>query len=535
MGKEIKLLDCTLRDGGYVNDWNFGNGNMTCIFDRLNRAGVDIIEIGFLDDRQPSNINRSIQPDTQSLSKAYSKTGSGSAMVVAMIDYGTCSLEHIQEKTQTCIDGIRVIFKKENMHRAIDFGLDIMKKGYKLFLQMVSITSYSDEDVVEFTEHVNKIEPYAVSIVDTYGLMHEEQMFHYFNLLDKNLNKNIGIGYHSHNNFQLAYSNTLEMIKLESERMKIVDGTLYGMGKSAGNAPLELLAMYLNKNEKKEYDIDQILEAIDANIMPIYAEHYWGYSLQFYIAAENDCHPNYVKYLLEKKTLSVKDINTILSEIELDFKLKFNKKIIENLYLKYLIDSVNDVCYVDSLARELEGKNLLIIGPGKSIVDSREKVSRFIKECNPITIAVNFIPDGLKTDFIFISNSKRYPLTLTALGNTSAKTIATSNITPINTPFDYTIRFDSLITDSDEIWDNALVILLNLLLKIGVHSVSLAGFDGFTDNMTKNYADSNYILHRDYSYLNTVNERLRDKIKEYRDKMNITFITPSLYDGCEMN
>ena len=92
MGKEIKLLDCTLRDGGYVNDWNFGNGNMTCIFDRLNRAGVDIIEIGFLDDRQPSNINRSIQPDTQSLSKAYSKTGSGSAMVVAMIDYGTCSL-----------------------------------------------------------------------------------------------------------------------------------------------------------------------------------------------------------------------------------------------------------------------------------------------------------------------------------------------------------------------------------------------------------------------------------------------------------
>ena len=66
-------------------------------------------------------------------------------------------------------------------------------------------------------------------------------------------------------------------------------------------------------------------------------------------------------------------------------------------------------------------------------------------------------------------------------------------------------------------------------------SVSLAGFDGFTDNMTKNYADSNYILHRDYSYLNTVNERLRDKIKEYRNKMNITFITPSLYDGCEMN
>ncbi len=530
MSNEIKLLDCTLRDGGYVNDWNFGNGNITCIFDRLNKAGVDIIEIGFLDDRRPFDANRTIQPDTQSFSTTYSKTCPGNAMVVAMIDYGTCRLENIQEKEATWIDGIRVIFKKENMHKAIDYGLEIMKKGYKLFLQMVSITSYSEKDILEFTEHVNSINPYAVSIVDTYGLMHEEQMLRYFALLDENLNKDIGIGYHSHNNFQLAYSNTLEMIKLDSDRMKIVDGTLYGMGKSAGNAPLELLAMYLNKNEGKNYDLNQILEAIDVNIMPIYVKHYWGYSLQFYIAAENDCHPSYVKYLLDKRTLSAKAVNTILSEIEYESKLKFNEKLIENLYIEYLMNCVDDLKIIDTLTEELTGKKPLLIGPGKTIESEKTKISEFVRTNNPVIIAVNNIPGQMKTDYVFLSNPKRYPLILPALRNVDAKTIATSNVTPIDKPFDYTIRFDSLITDSDEVWDNALVILLNLLRKIGIESVSLAGFDGFTKNTATNYMDSNYVLSDDYNYLNAVNERLKKKIKEYRRNMRIDFVTSSIYD-----
>ena len=93
MANDIKLLDCTLRDGGYVNKWRFGNGNMTCIYDRLTQAGVDIIEIGFLDDREPFDPERSIQPDTDSLSKTFAGIGPKSSMVVAMIDYGTCSLD----------------------------------------------------------------------------------------------------------------------------------------------------------------------------------------------------------------------------------------------------------------------------------------------------------------------------------------------------------------------------------------------------------------------------------------------------------
>ena len=107
-----------MRDGGYVNNWCFGNGEMTCIVDRLGEAGVDIVEIGFLDDRQPENINRTIQPNTAALSRAYSNISKDHPTLVGMIDYGTCSLDNIESREDTILDGIRVIFKKKNMYNA---------------------------------------------------------------------------------------------------------------------------------------------------------------------------------------------------------------------------------------------------------------------------------------------------------------------------------------------------------------------------------------------------------------------------------
>ena len=528
MANDIKLLDCTLRDGGYVNKWRFGNGIMTCIYDRLTQAGVDIIEIGFLDDREPFDPDRSIQPDTDSLSKTFAGIGPKSSMVVAMIDYGTCSLDNVKDCDDSFIDGIRVIFKKENMHKATDFGKALMDKGYKLFLQMVSITSYVDEDVKEFAGHVNEVKPYAVSVVDTYGLMHKEQLFHYFGLLDEYLDKDISIGYHSHNNFQLAYSNTIEMLKLNTDRNLVVDGTLYGMGKSAGNAPIELLAMHLNDNYGKNYDINQILEAIDTNIMPIYEQHYWGYSLFFYIAAKNDCHPNYVKYLMDKRTLSVRDTNTILSRIDPELRLKYTESHVEQLFLEYLVDCQDDVGSIDALEETLHGKDVLLIGPGTTVKTERDKILDCIKE-SQVTVTVNFIPE-MPHDFVFISNPRRYSLMLPALNSGHEKIIATSNVTSVGEPFEYTVRYDGLVTDSDEIWDNALVILLNLLKRIGVKKVTLAGFDGFKEKTEQNYIDESFDLAKTYNYLSAVNRLMKRKIRSFSKDMDIRFLTESIYE-----
>ena len=93
--KQVKLLDCTLRDGGYVNDWNFGHDSMVSIFERLISSGVDILEIGFLDERRPFDRNRTIMPDTASADRLFGHLDKGSTMLVGMIDYGTIADKHI--------------------------------------------------------------------------------------------------------------------------------------------------------------------------------------------------------------------------------------------------------------------------------------------------------------------------------------------------------------------------------------------------------------------------------------------------------
>ena len=227
--QKIQLLDCTLRDGGYVNDWRFGYANTVSMFERLIDAGVDIIEVGFLDDRRPFDIDRTIFPDTKSADRIYGSLDKKGAMVVGMINYGTCGIENLAPCAESFLDGIRVIFKKGKMRPAMQFCAQVKALGYRVFSQ----------------------------------LMDSEWMLHLYRLLDEHVDPRIGIGFHAHNNFQLAYANSLAFLRYTGRHDIVVDGTLYGMGKSAGNAPVELIAMTLNEQYGGKYSIDAMLEAIN--------------------------------------------------------------------------------------------------------------------------------------------------------------------------------------------------------------------------------------------------------------------------------
>ena len=147
--KQISLLDCTLRDGGYVNNWEFGRSTTLCIFERLVDSGTDIIEVGFLDDRQPFNAERTIQPTTKCYDTIFEGCDKKSSLVMAMIDYGTCKIDNIFPCRESFLDGIRIIFKKPKMYEAVNFARQIKELGYLVSLQLVSITSYSDYDLLE--------------------------------------------------------------------------------------------------------------------------------------------------------------------------------------------------------------------------------------------------------------------------------------------------------------------------------------------------------------------------------------------------
>lgn len=525
------LLDCTLRDGGYVNDWKFGRDTVVNIFERLVSSGVDIIEVGFLDQRRPFDPDRSIMPDTDAVEKIYGGLDRGGCMVVGMIDYGTCDVEHIRPCKESMLDGIRVIFKKNIMKEAFAFCAKLKALGYKVFAQAVSITSYTQEELLRFIGYANSVLPYAVSMVDTYGLLHQNDLLKVMSVMDEHLDKGICLGYHAHNNFQMGYANAIAFLGAATERTLVVDGTLYGMGKSAGNAPLELLAMYMNANEGKNYDVNQMLEAIQTGVMDFYKKTPWGYNMFFYVAASNKVHPNYVSYLMNKRTLSVTELNELLGRIPEEKKLLYDAKCIERLYLEYQKSECNDEESIAALKAELTGKDVFVFGPGTSVETYKEKIEEFLEKENPIVFAINCLPFYRKPDYIFLSNSQRYLQLcgrLSERGNERIRIVAASNVTRTSGKFDYKLNYSALIDEGAECPDNSLRMLLKVFERLAPRKVVLAGFDGYTPD-TVNYFDVNM----EYSFIKEKAESLnaygKKFIAESMKTLSVGFLTPTYY------
>lgn len=528
MKRDVKLLDCTLRDGGYINDWEFGHSVITGTYKRLENAGVDYIEVGFIDDRREFDINRTIVPNTDSFNIIFEGINKKNAIPVAMIDFGTCDIRNIRDCSSTFIDGIRVIFKKEKIEEALPFCQEIKNKGYKLFIQAISVTAYTDIEMLNYVNQINKIKPDFFSIVDTYGLLNRSKLRNYFNLLNNNLDPEISIGYHAHNNFQLAFSNTISFFSFDTNRSVIADSTVYGMGKSAGNCPSELIALHMNQMYEKKYDVNQFLEILDTDLMIVYHKHYWGYKYNFYISAMQNCHPNYVQYLLDKKTLCVSSINEILSDIPKEKKLQFDKSYIESAYLNYQSDKIDDKKDVGRLKEELANKKILLLGPGKSIALCGDAINSEINSEETISIAVNVEPKQYKCDYLFVSNAKRYSKLIDNKGY-HYKLIVTSNITAFDRPADYILNFHSLLHDSYKKNYNALLLCLAFLKRIEVNEVSLAGFDGFS-NAESDFYDASVSFFIESECAADTNKKISEGLKYFSKTMKLNFITESLYN-----
>lgn len=529
--KSIQILDCTLRDGGFVNDWNFGLGSMKSIISRLDKAGIDMIEIGFIDERRAYDPDRAILPDMKSFQPMLEGLDIHNAMILGMIDYGTCDISRICEKKDSLIDGIRVIFKKKDQDTALVYLKLLKEKGYKIYVNPVSITGYSDEELCSLIDKINSIEPDGVSIVDTYGLMHRKELLHYYRLFDKHLSKQITLGYHAHNNFQLVYANSIELCELQGDRDIIIDSSLYGMGKGAGNANTELIAMYHNENVTNKYDVEHLLEAIDVDILKEYTKKQWGYSLSYYLAASNDCHPDYVKFLLGKKTLAVKSVNELLVSLPATNKLTFNRELIEKMYDEYQDVACNDAEACKMLAEEMSGRKALLLGPGTSIVNEANAIKAYIQQNNPAIISINFINDMYPIDYVFMNNSKRYSQFFHNIyvKDRHVKVITTSNVTSSGKHIDYVFNYGQLLDETEGVRDNPLLMALKMLNNVGCEEVVLAGFDGYVQDAVHNYYGEYIPLLYCQDDVLLRNSALAENLMTIGKTINLSTITKSKY------
>lgn len=523
MGK-INLLDCTLRDGGYINDWNFGQQAIEDIIYKLAQTGIEMIEIGFIKG-DTYNPNKSLFPDTDSFAKVI-RQKKKDVTYVGMIDMNQIiPLERIVERKDDSIDGIRVIFKKNKMNEAFSVCQHIKRMGYKLFVHFVNTDLYSDKEFIEAIEKYNKLRPTGMAIVDTFGTIKRKQFNRLVAIADNNMKKDIMLCYHAHNNLQQAFGNAEALVEMNLSRDIIVDACVFGMGRGAGNLNLELFAEYMNENYGTEYNITPMLEIMDEYLTEFYKNKFWGYSLPLYLSARAGCHPNYAIYLAEKNTLTEKAFSELLFGIADFDKINFTKDKAEFYYETYMEHYVDDTICMKELSEIFCEKEVLLLAPGKTIKEYYSSILDFVKKANLLTISINFYDSNIHPDFIFASNLRRFRM-LSEHG--ASKIIATSNIKE-SSRTDYVINISSLTISEKTIHDNTGVMALNLLNKLGVKKVYVAGMDGYNSPYGGNYYDEKYEINRHNNFEN-MNNLMIDAIGGFRKHMNIEFITPSKYN-----
>lgn len=517
----IKVLDCTLRDGGYVNDWNFGKKNIQKIITGLFEANIDIMECGYLSDKaENSKLDLSMFMQEKEINEIIGSLPHKS--IVAMIDYGDYDVEQLPDANDSVLTGIRLAFHKKDLHN-VETACDIIKrKGYDLYLQPMVSLSYSDMEFLQLIHITNRIVPYAFYIVDSFGTLKQKDLKRMLYMSDKNMNSNICLGFHSHNNLQLAYSNAQLVVMLQTNRTKIIDSSIFGMGRGAGNLNTELFLDFINDNYEGKYNIKPLLKIIDSIINPIYQEKYWGYSLAHYISAIHACHPNYATHLINKNSLLLEDIEQIIASIEGTKKYSYDIQYLEELYHSYMAKRDVGINNHILLENEFAGKKVLVIAPGKSSLIEQEKILEAVNNEKLITVSVNheysFI-DNL--DYIFVSNIRRFQMLDKNVYN---KTIITSNINSNEKVFAQ-VSYQALLNDKEDITDNAGMMLIRLLINLGVKEIQLAGIDGYMADYEDNYSDKSLKLIMPKHITEKMNAGITELLQEYSKEANIYFVT----------
>jgi 4-hydroxy 2-oxovalerate aldolase len=286
---EINVLDCTIRDGGLMNNSQFEDDTVRAVYDACVAGGVDYMEIGYKASKRlfskddygawrfsdEDDIRRVIGDNDTSLK------------ISVMADAEKCDYKtDILPRDESVIDLIRVACYIHQIPLALDMIKDAHDKGYEACLNIMSVSVVQEHELDAALELFAKSEASAVYLVDSFGHLYGEQVRYLlgkYMKFAKPAGKEVGI--HAHNNLQLAYSNTLEAVV---QGANMVDATMAGLGRGAGNCPMELLIGFLHN---PKYRLRPILDCVENHIEPMRKELNWGFDLSYLVTGLLNQHP----------------------------------------------------------------------------------------------------------------------------------------------------------------------------------------------------------------------------------------------------
>ena len=285
--EEIKVLDCTVRDGGLINAHYFDDNFVREVYKAVSSAGVDYMEIGYRCSRSimsPDEFGKWKFCDEDDIRRAIDGIESRTKLSV-MVDVGRVEKKDILPCKDSVVDMVRVATYVKDVDKAIDLVNDAVDKGYEGSVNIMAISRALDNELDEALAQLEaESKASVIYIVDSFGALYSESVQYLVNKYKKFL-KSKEVGIHGHNNQQLGYANTIQGI---IEGCNFVDATIYGIGRAAGNCPLELLIGFL-KNPK--FDLRPILDVISKEFLPLRQKIEWGYILPYAITGMFNEHP----------------------------------------------------------------------------------------------------------------------------------------------------------------------------------------------------------------------------------------------------
>ncbi|MFC1646296.1 aldolase catalytic domain-containing protein [Candidatus Omnitrophota bacterium] len=418
----VKILDCTVRDGGHLNNWQFDKKLVREIYRSVSKAGIDYFEIGY---RSSTRDFDSIKygPWKFSELKTIEEVCSNiqGSKISLMVDFGKIELRDIEPKSKSLVSLIRLAARKSDVDDALLMLSKIKEKGYEVSLQAMGFSSYSDSERQKFAKKIKKYKPDYLYVADSYGSIFPDQIREIFEPLLE-LKPIMKIGFHAHNSLQMAFANSIEAIKCGVD---IVDGSIFGMGRGAGNLPTEIIIAYLQEKMPDKFNVIPVLNCIEKNFISMKKDIDWGYQLTYLLSGLFKCHPSYAKKIISLKEYAMEDIWKALDCISKKKPDEFSDDLVADIIKNGILGSSfhkladkkkqdhNELkpsrkrITVNYLDRH-KGKPFLVLGNGPTLAHYHKQIRNFVSKYKPIVLGSNYLGGLFDVDYHAFCNKRRF-------------------------------------------------------------------------------------------------------------------------------
>ena len=386
---ELKILDCTLRDGGYYNNWNFSTTLINKYLKVMSDIKVDYVEIGFRSQEKKEFRGVCAYSTDEFLNHLQIPKN---LKIAVMIN----AAELIRDKSEKKnIIALKTLFKKSKfskiklvriashfseIHKVIPIANRIKALGYKIAINLMQISDRTNEEIKEFCDLAKKINIETIYFADSTGSLDSDQTLRITKNFRKYWKKNLGI--HAHDNMDKAMENAMTAL---NGGVNWIDSTVLGMGRGPGNVKTENLVLELEKKYKKKVNCNSLIKLVENDFVPMKNKYGWGSNTYYYLSGLYGIHPSFIQGMLVSKSFSPEQIFAVIESLKTKGGKEFSNDLIET-YKKYFVGRGKGKY---SPVKDIKNKKVLILGSGPGVKNYKKELEIFIKKNKLFVIALN--------------------------------------------------------------------------------------------------------------------------------------------------